>query len=185
MALSPKQESYCQNYVICGNQSTAYRLAYDAEYMNSNVVAVEACRIHKDPNISLRISEIQHEAYQRNKPTIDKLVQTLAGMVDFDPASMFDEETGAMLDVRKMPLSTRKLISQFDVDEIGFGENVIGTTKKVRLYNKLDAVEKLMKHLGGYEKDNFQKQPVLNYDLSGMSTELLTALADAAKPANS
>jgi len=36
MELTAKQESYCQNYVVCGNQSTAYRLAYDAEVMNSS-----------------------------------------------------------------------------------------------------------------------------------------------------
>lgn len=158
MQLTAKQESFCQNYIVTGNQSTAYRLAYDAESMNINSVRVAAAQLYKDPNISIRIQQLQNELYERNKPTIDKLVQTLAGMVEFDPGTMFDEETGSMLPIHEMPLSTRKLISQFDIDEIQLNQTKIGETKKVRLYNKLDAVEKFMKHLGGYEKDNFQKK---------------------------
>ena len=36
--LTVKQEAFCQNYLELGNASEAYRQAYDAEDMNSNVV---------------------------------------------------------------------------------------------------------------------------------------------------
>lgn len=160
MELTQKQEAYCQQYVICGNQSAAYRIAFDAEAMNANTVAVEACRLHNDPNITLRIREIQQEAYERNKITIDEIIQTLAGMVRFDIADLYDDE-GALLPVKKMPVHARRMINQLDIDELFTyveGEKIpYGFTKKVRTINKLDAIEKLMKHLGGYEKDNAQK----------------------------
>lgn len=179
--LTDKQEAYCQHYVICGNQSAAYRIAYDAESMNANVVAVEACRLHASPNISLRIKELQHEAWERNKITIDELIQTLAGMVRFDIADLYDED-GKLLPLRQMPLQARQMISQLDTDElyeyIDGQKEVIGQTKKVRTIAKLDAVEKLMKHLGAYEKDNFQKKPEINV-ISSMSTEELIKRAEA------
>ena len=156
MALTEKEERYCQAYVVSGNQKTAYRTAYDADAMNDNSVAVEACRLHASPNISLRIREIQFEAYQRNKASIDELVADLSLMARFDIGDLYDDN-GNLLPIKEMPLTGRQLINQFDVDEIKFDGVSIGQTKKIRLYNKLDVVEKLMKHLGGYEKDNFQK----------------------------
>jgi len=158
--LTDKQEAYCQAYVICMNQSTAYRMAFDAEAMNSNVVGVEACRLHADPKITLRIQELQKEAYDRNKATVDELVHVLAGMVRFDPAELYDDE-GNILSIKDMPLIARQMLTEFQVDEIKISGSVIGHTKKIKTIAKLDAVEKLMKHLGGYEKDNFQKKPEL------------------------
>ena len=49
------------------------------------------------------------------------------------------------------------MISSIDTDELFMGKMIIGQTKKIRLYSKLDGIEKLMKHLGGYEKDNTQR----------------------------
>lgn len=160
--LTEKQEKYCQMYLVSGNQAAAYRVAYDADAMNVNTVYSEACRLHANPKITTRIKELQQEAYERNKVTLDEMIQTLAGMVRFDIADLYDEE-GKLLPLRQMPLAARQMINQLDSDElftiIDGHREVIGFTKKIRTYNKLDAVEKLMKHLGGYEKDNLQRKP--------------------------
>lgn len=181
MALTDKQEKYCQSYVVCMNQSTAYRIAYDAEAMNSNSVAVEACRVHADSNISLRIKEIQAEAYERNKATIDELVFTLSGMVRFDIADLYDEN-GNVLNVKEMPLIARQMISELSSEEIKMAGQSIGSTKRVKTISKLDAVEKLMKHLGGYERDNFQKKSSISnniVDLSKLSDQALKELEES------
>jgi len=158
--LTDKQEKYCQSYVVCGNQSAAYRIAYDAGAMNVHSVAQEACRLHANPDITSRIKDLQREAYERNKVSIDEMIQTLAGMVRFDIADLYDDD-GKLLPLKQIPLVARQMINQLDIEEIFTyidGDKIpIGFTKKVRTYSKLDAVEKLMKHLGGYEKDNSQK----------------------------
>jgi len=160
MELTPKQESYCQNYIICGNQSAAYRIAFDAEDMNVNTIYVEACKLHGNPKITQRIKELQAEAYERNKITIDEIVQTLAGMIRFDIADLYDDN-GALRPLKQIPLAARQMISHLDVDELFDyfdGDKIFkGYSKKIRTIDKLAAVEKLMKHLGGYEKDNKQK----------------------------
>jgi len=155
--LTDKQEQYCQNYVVCMNQSTAYRISYDAEAMNANSVAREACLLHANPNITQRIKELQAEAYERNKATIDELVNVLSGMVRFDIADLYDDN-GNLLPIKEMPLIARQMISELSSDHLRSGGEIIGETKRVKTIAKLDAVEKLMKHLGGYEKDNFQKK---------------------------
>jgi len=182
--LTEKQESYCQNYIVSGSQSTAYRLAYDAESMNVNTVYCEASKLHSDPKITQRIKELQKETYERNKITVDELIQTLAGMVRFDIADLYDED-GKLLPLRQMPLAARQMISQLDTDELfDFieGEKVFkGYSKKIRTYNKLDSVEKLMKHFGGYEKNNEQlKGANVTVNLSKLSDAALAELEAAA-----
>jgi len=166
--LTDKQERYCQNYIVSGNQAASYRLAYDAEAMNINSVYVEACRLHSNPNIALRIKELQNEAYERNKITVDEIIQNLAGMVRFDIGDLYDDD-GKLLPLKEMPASARQMIQQLDIEELFDyidGDKIFkGFSKKIRTYNKLDAIEKLMKHFGGYEKDNKQK-PVANVILN-------------------
>lgn len=175
MALTEKQENYCRNYVVCGNQSAAYRIAYDADSMNSNTVAVEACKLHADPNISIRIKELQQDVWERNKIVIDELIHSLAGMVRFDPATFY-EDNGSFRSIHNMPLETRQMITEMTVfeefipDGAG-GRELIGYTKKVKSIDKLAAIEKLMKHLGGYEKDNKQKS-VIGINISGQEAQL-------------
>lgn len=155
--LTDKQEKYCQAYVVCANQSTAYRIAYDADAMGNASVAVEACKLHADPNISLRIRELQQEAYERNKITIDELIQSMAGMVRFDIAELYDEN-GSLKSIHSIPKEVRQMIAEYTADEIRIDSMVVGHTKKIKVIDKLAAIEKLMKHLGGYEKDNAQRK---------------------------
>jgi len=162
--LTEKQEAYCQNYILTGNQSTSYRAAYDAEAMNENSVYVEACRLHATPKISLRIEQLRKEAYERNKITLDELIHSLAGMVRFDPAEMYDDN-GNLKSIHMMPKEARQMIAEltsyeeYQPDGSG-GKTLIGFTKKAKTVDRLAAIEKLMKHLGGYEKDNLQKPQV-------------------------
>ena len=66
--LTPKQNKFAEEYVNTGNASEAYRRAYDVSKTTSNeVIAVEGSRLLTDPNISLRVKELQKkeaEAFQ-------------------------------------------------------------------------------------------------------------------------
>jgi phage terminase small subunit len=159
---TPKQEAFCQAYVRLGNMTDAYREAYNASKMQQNTVGVKASTMLKEDKYSVRVKQIRDELEDRNRITIDELVKDLANMIRFDPADMYTE-VGELKAIHDMPKPVRQMISSLDVDEIyeGVGRDKIeiGQIKKIRLYNKLDAIEKLMKHLGAYEKDNNQKTP--------------------------
>jgi phage terminase small subunit len=57
--LTPKQERFARKYVELGNASEAYRQAYDAENMSGAAINEEAYRLTKNPDIALRILDLQ------------------------------------------------------------------------------------------------------------------------------
>lgn len=164
MELTEKQERFCQAYIEFGNKSEAYRQAYDADAMNSNSVRVAANEAFNTPNVSLRIEELQKEARERNKVKIDDVLGYLADMIKFDIAEIYQED-GSMKSIHDIPKPHREMISSIKVYEdfanIGGEREKIGETKEVRLLNKLDVIEKFMRHFGGYEIDNKQKKAEL------------------------
>lgn len=119
-------------------------------------MAVKISKLMKMDKIRIRINELRNELAERNRVTIDELVTNLAEMIRFDPIDLYDED-GKLKRIQNMPRVARQMITSIDSMEefvnIG-GESIhVGTTKKVKFYNKLDAIEKLMRHLGAYEKD--------------------------------
>ena len=59
MALTHKQETFCQGIIDGLTQSEAYRRAYDSENMSNETVAVKASELMRDGNISVRIAELR------------------------------------------------------------------------------------------------------------------------------
>jgi len=179
--LTPKQEKFCQEYVLYGNKSQAYRTAYDAENMSNEVIHNKASELSKKGEVGVRIKQLQKELEERNKMTLDRVVQNVSNIALFDIAELYDENNN-LKDIHSIPKHIRTSISGIKILEEfeGFGKEreSIGFTKDVRVINKLDALEKLMKYFGGYEKDNEQSRPVIN--VSELSTEALKEISNAA-----
>lgn len=157
-SLTVKQEAFCQAYLRLGDKSAAYREAYNCSNMKAETIHNKAYILSERGGVRARIQQLQKEAVERNKATLDEVLIVLADIIRFDPADMYDNE-GALLPVHKMPKKVRVCIQSFEVVEIpGFNDDTPDTiTKKVKHYDKLSSVDKLMKHLGGYELDNKQK----------------------------
>jgi len=110
----------------------------------------------------------------------DSVIAALASIVYSDPRKAFDKN-GALLPVHEWPDSVAAGIASIEVDEIASGKGdervVIGHTKKVKFWDKVSAIDKAMKHLGLFEKNNQQKNP-----FTGMSEqELLQYIAKMSK----
>jgi phage terminase small subunit len=158
--LTIKQENFCQAFITLGDKSKAYREAYDAGSMNTNSVAVAAQEVFRVPNVSLRIEFLQKELRERNKIKIDDVLEVLTDMIKFDISELYDENDN-LKSIHEIPKQHRQMISSLKTFEefqgSGMQRELIGYTKEVKTLNKLDVIEKFMKHLGGYEKDNMQK----------------------------
>tara|TARA_R110002051_G_scaffold318245_1_gene400362 strand:+ start:1805 stop:2326 length:522 start_codon:yes stop_codon:yes gene_type:complete len=157
MSLTPKQEKFCQEYVKTGNKSEAYRLSYSTKNMATKTVNENASRISKNSKVSARIEQLQKELAERNKMDIDECVQKLSAMARFDLLDLYNED-GTLKNLSDIPVESRMAIESLDVDEIRVEGAVIGHTKKVKLSSRRSNIIELMKHLGGYEKDNNQKK---------------------------
>lgn len=66
-----------------------------------------------------------------------------------------------LISVKKMSPEVRAAIASIEVEEIDVDGKVIGRVKKVKLWDKNSAADKLLRHLGAYEKDNRQRLGVL------------------------
>ncbi len=75
--LTQKQEAFCRAVIELGDQSAAYRHAYDAENMSDEAIWVEASRIADKPKVALRLSELQEQAAAKHGVTVEGLVEKL------------------------------------------------------------------------------------------------------------
>lgn len=63
--LTLKMEMFCQQFMLHGNATLAYRRAYDCKRMKSTSIEVEACKLKKVPKIAQRIVELVEEYIKR------------------------------------------------------------------------------------------------------------------------
>ena len=73
MSLTPKQETFVNEWIATGNKSEAYRTAYDAENMSDESIKVEASRLSDNPNVALTYKKITDAAQKRNEMSQDKV----------------------------------------------------------------------------------------------------------------
>ena len=77
MALTIKQEKFAQLVVELGDNSKAYRGAYDAERMKPETVHKRACELMDNGNVAGRIAQLREELAQRGRCTLDSLLLEL------------------------------------------------------------------------------------------------------------
>ena len=77
MALTIKQEKFAQLVVELGDNSKAYRGAYDASRMKPETVHRSAKELTDNPKVSTRIDELRAEAAKAHRCTVESLLQEL------------------------------------------------------------------------------------------------------------
>lgn len=96
-------------------------------------------------------------------------MKEMARLAFHDPGQLFDDD-GNLIPIKDLPEDARRAISSLDVDELwdGRGEDrrQVGSTKKVRLWDKVSALEKLARIAGMFEKDNRQKRAELSIQVA-------------------
>ena len=136
--LTPKQEKFCQEYVITGNKSQAYRLSYSASKKKSETINVKANELSNVGKVSVRIKELKEELRLKNVYTLEKSVKRDISLI---------ERYEAALDVLENNES-----KGIDVEVAERLIKFIGSQG----YNS--AQERLSKQHGFFEKDNNQKK---------------------------
>lgn len=160
--MTDKQKRFCEEYVIDSNGTQA---AIRAGYSPDTANAISSENLTK-PYIKEYIQKLQDEISERNKITVDECVQILAKLARFDISDLYDEN-GNLKNIHEMDVDARLSLEGVETDtKIAFGKEGEGIghtiTKKVRISNRKQAIDMLMKHLGGYREDNAQKQTLIN-----------------------
>lgn len=160
--LTQKQERFALAYIETGNASEAYRRAYDASRMKPETIASRASELLAERKVTGRVAELRQAASDKAVVSESRVIEELARIGLFDPGQLFADD-GSLLPVKKMAPEVRAAIASVEVDELfdgaGKDRKFIGYTRKIKLWDKNSAIEKIMRHMGSFWRDNKQKNP--------------------------
>lgn len=184
MGLTAKQEKFAVEFVTYGNKSRAYRIAYDAQNMPPQSIAVKAHEVANNVNVALRIRELEKLRSQTFETNMQETIEGIFQISKFDIADLYNED-GSMKNIHDIPKHVRTAISSIKVydDIVNRGEEKIkiGETREIKTFDKLAAFEKLMKHFGAYAEHNYQKNPELSREERELRKAALLEKANAVK----
>lgn len=180
--LTPKQERFCQEYVIDLNGTQA---AIRAGY-SENCAKEQASDLLTKPNIQGFIKELQEKIGKRLEITSDMVVRELwtvgsARIDDYvsviekeEDVEMFGEEPEegeeAAIMTKKVVYKCVdiKLTKEISQDKIGAIESIKQGRSgiEIKLHDKVKSLELVGRHLGIFEKDNAQQSNKISVKLN-------------------
>lgn len=148
--LSPKQQRFVEEYLVDLNATAAYRRAgYKAR--SDNAAAVEGHKLLRNPKIDAAVRAAQANRSQRTGIAADRVLQELARIAFADPRQLYQAD-GSLKSVKDLDDDTAATVASVEVFEEfqGRGEDreQTGTTRKLKHWNKVEALGKLAQHLG-------------------------------------
>ena len=146
------------------NGGNATQAAVAAGYTPGSAAEKAGWRLSKDVRVATalehrRAAELER-AQEATGVSIERTLRELGRICYFDPRKLFDDK-GNLKPVHELDAETAAAIAQVEQFEEfqGRGEDreLVGYTKKVKVFDKNPAIDKAMKHLGLFEADNKQK----------------------------
>lgn len=172
-AAEQRKKLFVEAYLVNGGNGR--QAAIEAGYA-PKAAAQQASRLLTDANISYLIKERRAKLVESMELTTERTLREIARLAYFDPRKLLDN-TGRPLPLSELDDNTAAAIAGLDVEDLysGRGEDKeqIGVVVKYKFADKNAALEKAMKHLGQYERDNKQKSL-----LEGVDRETVKAIVE-------
>lgn len=182
--LHPRKEAFCGEYIIDFN---AYQSAIRAGYSEKSARHM-GCMMLQEPAIIERVQQLIAERSQRTEITADRVLREVARIGLSDVRRLFTK-TGTMVPIHELDDDTAAAVANIEVMEEyqGRGDDrvLVGHVKKIKLWDKNSAAEKLMKHLGLFEKDNKQAIDPLMELLASLTGKVVAPTAAIEEPGQS
>ena len=140
--LTFKQQKFCTEYLISFN---AYRSAIIAGY---SVNSARKCELLHIPKIQAYLKETMNKSAARAQITHDRILREYEKIAFSSMGDYFDER-GVSKQMVELTYSERAVLSYYEmvntVDDNGF---VVGEKVKIKLHNKMAALDKIARHTG-------------------------------------
>jgi phage terminase small subunit len=175
--LTPKQERFCQEYVIDLNGAQA---AIRAKYSERSADKI-AWELLENSRVSERVSQLKAAQLKRLGLEADTILRELLSIATADATQAFDD-MGGLKPFKEWPAGLKKSLSSLEVTELFDGQGMqraaIGLLKKVRFWDKPRSLEMLGKHLKLFaermELTGKDGAPIEHKDASELTDEKLT-----------
>lgn len=162
--LTPKETKFVKEYLIDLNATAA---AIRAGYSEKTASQIGYQKLQKN-SVQEAITVAQKELSVKSGITPEKVIEGFRQIAEADIADCYDEN-GNLKNIHDIPKATRMALAGLDVFEEfeGRGENreQIGFTKKIKLWDKLKALDSLAKHFGLYNADQSQKPKAILFHI--------------------
>lgn len=156
--LTIKQEAFCQAYIRLGDKSAAYREAgYSYKNKTTKSVNEAASRLFANSNVSARVEELQSKVAKIAEKKFEITAEEMLRHLNILRNSRIDE----YVEFKKGKL-TFKDFDKLTEEQLMCIESIKNTRNgiEIKLHGKDWTIEKINKHIGFYEKDNEQKNPM-------------------------
>ena len=148
-ALTPKQQRFVDEYLVDLNATDAARRAGYSE----NTARQTGAENLSKPDIARAIQVAQAERSKSTGLTAERVVQELGRLALADVRKLFNDE-GELRPLNELDDDMAAAIAAVDIVTMGQGQNEAPLyVRKVKLWDKGAALDKLMKHLGAYAPD--------------------------------
>lgn len=140
--MTPKQERFCQEYLIDLNATQA---AIRAGYSTKTATKIASENLTK-PDVKSRLQELMASRAEATDIDAQWVLKRLAKIADFDIRKMFDDN-GNLLPIKLIDEDSAYAIAAIDIGELTSGEDFLTQTKKFKAADRLKALELIGKHL--------------------------------------
>ena len=154
--LSVKQRLFVAEYLKDRNATqAAIRAGYSADTAYS-----QGGRLLKHVEVQAQIEQFVSKAEEKAGLTIERTLREVARLAYFDPRKLLNDD-GSPKPITELDDDTAACLAGLDIQEQFEGSGAdrvfVGYVKKYKIADKNSALDKAMKHLGLFEKDNAQK----------------------------
>ena len=154
MSLTDKQQRFIEEYMVDLNATQA---AIRAGYSPASAKEI-ACENLTKPNIQEAIQERKKQLSEATGISAERVIAEYAKIAFSDVRDVLTVD-GGLKDSSEWGDDVAGAVASIESMEVlGEGGEKIGTNRKVRLYDKIRALEALGKHIGLFEKDNSQRK---------------------------
>lgn len=157
-AAAERRKAFAREYIRNGRNGTQAAITAGFAPKSADVTAAQ---LLGDPRVRSLIDEITASAAQISGLSLERTLQEVARLAYADPRRMFRPD-GTLIPVHEMDDDVAATVASIEHEtKVTNGEDGIDTTiarvAKLKTWDKNAALEKAMKHLGLYERDNAQR----------------------------
>ena len=153
VALSDKQERFCEEYIIDLNVFAAMvRAGYSENYANAR-----GYEMLGNVGIQSKITELKKARSERTKINADWVLSHLVNQVEsnvLDAFATVNKESFTIEDLKALPRETQMCIKKVKQNKDGI---------EIQFEDKQKALEMISRHIGFFEKDNEQSKTKIEF----------------------
>ena len=166
--LTPKQERFCEEYLIDLNATQAAIRAGYSEKTANRIASQNLSKL----DISKYITELKKEREEKIGITAERVLAEIEKMA-FVKESDFYHDDGTPKQLSELTEDQKSALKFYNTKSIKVGEDEYIDVPVFAVHDKQKSLDMLMKHLGQYEKDNTR---VITLDiestvLNGLNTD--------------